>query len=52
MAGMDCAAEDRRTEFHDGVASRHGHLYPDWQATCREQGRALQGVLMVAQVLA
>ncbi len=49
MAGMDRAAEDRPTEFYDGLASTYRHLYPDWQAACREQGRALQGLLRARQ---
>ncbi len=39
---------DGPAAFYDSLAATYHHLYPDWDAACREQGRALHRLLVSA----
>lgn len=36
---------DSPADFYDELAAAYHRLYPDWEAACRDQGRALHGLL-------
>ena len=46
MSDVDSTTGSGPADFYDSLAATYDRLYPDWDAACREQGEALNRVLV------